>query len=155
MVKKKITDSVIEMREMVMPHHTNPQNTIFGGIVMSWVDLAAAMCAARHANKPVVTIHIDSITFKAPIKVGHHVKVTAKINYVGFSSMEIAVKVISENPITNESRETTSAYLTFIALDELGKPTQVPELILETDEDKKVWEEAKKRVILRKKSLQK
>jgi len=144
-------ETQIEMRELVLPQHTNPQNTIFGGVVMSWVDIAASMCATRFAKCPVVTVHIDSLSFKAPIKVGHHVHIFASINWVGDTSMEIGVKVIGENPISGEKRVTTTAYLTFVALDELGRPTNVPRLRLETEEDKRRFENAKKRVSLRKK----
>ena len=117
---KTPSDSAVEMREMVMPHHTNPQNTVFGGTVMSWMDIAAAMVAARHANRPVVTVHISDIDFIAPVKMGHHVHIQASLNYVGKSSMIVGVKVTSENPMTGERRKTTKAYLTFVALDDLG-----------------------------------
>ncbi len=139
-------DSLIVMREMVMPNHTNPQNTIFGGVVMSWIDIAAAMCAAKHAEKPVVTVHVDDIDFKAPIKVGCHVIISASLNYVGRTSMIVGVKVESENPYTGKRRQTTKAYLTFVALDEDGVPVEVPSLSPQTDEEKRRFENAKKRV---------
>lgn len=143
---KKVSDSIVEMIEMVMPGHTNPQNTIFGGVVMSWVDIAGAMCASKHCNKPVVTVHIDDIDFLNPIKVGSHVKILASMNYVGKTSMIVGVKVISENPYTGEAHQTTRAYLTFVALNEFGKPTEVPSLELETPQEKRRFENAKKRV---------
>jgi acyl-CoA hydrolase len=144
--KKKISDSAIEMREMVMPQHTNPQNTVFGGVVMSWIDIAAAMVSARHCCRPVVTVHIDGIDFIAPIKMGYHAHILASMNYVGKTSMIVGVKVVSENPFTGECRTTTKAYLTFVALDDLGRPVEVPELELESDEDRRRFENAKKRV---------
>lgn len=153
MSPKNPRESVVEMREMVMPNHTNPQNTIFGGVVMSWIDIAAAMCASRHSGRPVVTVHIDSINFKEPIKIGHHVYIMAKISYVGKSSMEIEVIVKSENPYTGDSRITTTAFLTFVAVDEFGKPVPVNPLKVETEEDKKRYNEAKKRAENRKKLL--
>ena len=139
-------DSAIEMRQMVMPNHTNPQGTIFGGQVMGWIDIAAAMTAARHANRPVVTAHIDSITFESPIKVGYHVHILASVNYVGRTSMEIGVKVIGENPANGDRRTATTAYLTFVALDDFSKPTPVPRLQPITDDDKRRFNNAKKRV---------
>jgi uncharacterized protein (TIGR00369 family) len=139
-------DSEVEMREMVMPNHTNPQNTVFGGVVMSWIDIAAAMVAARHSGKPVVTVHIDDIDFIAPIKVGHHVVIKASLNYVGRTSMVVGVKVISENPYSGESRTTTTAYLTFVALDEFGKPIEVPALNCETEDEQRRFKNAKERV---------
>lgn len=147
---KKPSDSSIEMREMVMPNHTNPQNTVFGGTVMGWIDIAAAMVAARHCGKPVVTAHIDDIDFIAPIKVGYHVLIQASLNYVGKTSMIIGVKVTSENPYTGEVRTTTKAYLTFVALDDLGRPVEVPPLLPQTETEKRRYQNAKKRVLLKK-----
>jgi acyl-CoA hydrolase len=146
-------ESLVEMREMVMPNHTNPQNTIFGGVVMSWIDIAAAMCASRHCARPVVTVHIDTITFKEPIKIGHHVRIVARLTYVGNTSMEIEVVVHSENPYTGDSRVTTTAFLTFVAVNEFGKPVSVPPMKIETDEEKKRFSDGKKRALLRKKNL--
>jgi acyl-CoA hydrolase len=148
---KTPSETAIEMREMVMPHHTNPQNTVFGGTVMSWIDVAAAMVAARHCGKPVVTVHIDDIDFIAPIKVGYHVLIQASLNYVGKTSMIVGVKVTSENPYTGDRRTTTRAYLTFVALDDLGKPVSVPPLKPETDDEIRRFDNAKKRVEMKKK----
>jgi acyl-CoA hydrolase len=147
---KTPSESSVEMREMVMPNHTNPQNTVFGGTVMSWIDIAAAMVAARHCGRPVVTAHIDDIDFIAPIKVGYHVLIQASLNYVGKSSMIVGVKVTSENPYTGEVRTTTKAYLTFVALDDLGRPVEVPPLKPETEDELRRYENAKKRVQMKK-----
>lgn len=143
-------ESAVEMRELVMPTHTNPQNTVFGGIVMSWIDIAAAMVAARHCGRPVVTAHIDDIDFIAPIKMGYHVLIQASLNYVGKTSMIVGVKVTSENPYTGESRTTTKAYLTFVALDDLGRPVEVPGLQPETEDENRRYENAQKRVQMKK-----
>jgi acyl-CoA hydrolase len=148
--QKSPSESSVEMREMVMPHHTNPQNTIFGGTVMGWIDIAAAMVAARHCSRPVVTAHIDDIDFIAPIKVGYHVLIQASLNYVGRTSMVVGVKVTSENPYSGESRITTKAYLTFVALDDLGRPVEVPELVVRTEDEVRRYENAKKRIQLKK-----
>lgn len=147
---KTPSESSIEMRELVMPNHTNPQNTVFGGTVMSWIDIAAAMVAARHCGRPVVTAHIDDIDFIAPIKMGYHVLIQASLNYVGRTSMIVGVKVTSENPYTGESRTTTKAYLTFVALDDIGRPVEVPPLQPETDDEVRRFENAKKRVQMKK-----
>lgn len=138
-------DSAIEMRELVMPHHANPQNTVFGGTVMSWIDIAAAMVAARHCNRPVVTAHISDIDFIAPVKIGYHVHILASMNYVGRSSMVVGVKVVAENPMSGERRTTTKAYLTFVALDDMGKPVEVPGLIVESDDEKRRFANAQER----------
>lgn len=144
------SESAVEMREMVMPNHTNPQNTVFGGTVMGWIDIAAAMVAARHCGRPVVTAHIDDIDFIAPIKVGYHVLIQASLNYVGRTSMIVGVKVTSENPYTGEVRTTTKAYLTFVALDDLGRPVEVPPLTPESEDEIRRYENAKKRVEMKK-----
>lgn len=149
-ITKTPSETSIEMRELVMPHHTNPQNTIFGGTVMSWIDIAAAMVAARHCGRPVVTAHIGDIDFIAPIKMGYHVLIQASLNYVGKSSMVVGVKVTSENPYTGESRTTTKAYLTFVALDDLGRPVPVPGLVPETEDEIRRFENAQKRVSMKK-----
>lgn len=147
---KTPSESAVEMREMVMPNHTNPQNTVFGGTVMSWIDVAAAMVAARHCGRPVVTAHISDIDFIAPIKMGYHVLIQASMNYVGKTSMIIGVKVTSENPYTGECRTTTKAYLTFVALDDLGRPSSVPALTPETEDEIRRFENAQKRVAMKK-----
>ena len=133
-----------------MPNHTNPQNTVFGGTVMSWIDIAAAMVAARHCGKPVVTAHIDDIDFIAPIKMGYHVLIQASLNYVGRTSMIVGVKVTSENPYSGEVRTTTKAYLTFVALDDLGHPVEVPQLKPESEDELRRFDNAKKRVQMKK-----
>lgn len=143
---KAVNESAVEMRQLVMPNHTNPQNSIFGGVVMSWIDMAAAMVAERHSNRPVVTVHVDDISFKAPIKIGDHVLIKASLNFVGKSSMLVGVKVIAENPFTGISRHTTTAYLAFVALDDIGRPIQVRGLIPESDEEKRRFEAGKKRI---------
>lgn len=143
---KKVSESAVVTRYLVMPNDTNPQNSIFGGVVMSWIDMVAAMVAERHSHRPVVTVHIDDISFKAPIKIGDHVLIQASLNYVGKTSMLVGVKVIAENPFTGISRHTTTAYLTFVALDDIGKPIEVCKVIPETDEEKRRYEEGEKRL---------
>lgn len=143
---KKVSESAVEMRYLVMPNHTNPQNSIFGGVVMSWIDMAAAMVTERHSNRPVVTVHVDGISFKAPIKIGDHVLIKASLNYVGKTSMLVGVKVLAENPFTGITRHTTTAYLVFVALDDIGKPLEVRGLIPETEDEKRRFEEGRVRI---------
>lgn len=138
--------SQIEMREMVLPIHTNALNTAFGGVIMSWIDIAAAMCAAKHAENKVVTAHISDISFLNPISMGSHVLIRASVNYVGTSSMIIGVRVDSDNPYTGELKKMTKAYLTFVALDDNGKPIKVPALDPESDQEKRRYKNAKTRV---------
>ena len=137
-------ESQIEMRELVMPHHSNPRNTVFGGAVMSWIDRATAMAAQRHSNRSVVTAHMDSLSFKAPVKIGEHVLIRAKVQYVGKSSPVVEAKVWGEDPIANKSWEVANAYVIFVALDENNRPCPIPPLKLETDEERKAFDRAKK-----------
>jgi acyl-CoA hydrolase len=143
---KKVSESAVEMRYLVMPNDTNPQNSIFGGVVMSWIDMAAAMVAERHSNRPVVTVHVDDISFKAPIKIGDHVLIKASLNYVGKTSMLVGVKVVAENPFTGITRHTTTAYLTFVALDDIGRPIEVCKLISESEDEKRRLIDGQKRM---------
>lgn len=145
-------ESAVEMNMLVMPNDANPNGTIFGGVVMSWVDMCAAMVAQRHSGKNAVTVHIDDISFLAPIKIGDHIKVMGQVNYTGKSSMVIGVKVMSHNPKTGEERHTTTAYLTFVALDDIGRPTSVIPVAPSTEDDKRRYNEAKERSAKNKKS---
>lgn len=137
MEARKVSESQVVMTEMVLPVHTNSLGSIFGGTVMSWIDIAAAICAQRHSRKAVVTAHIDDLQFVAPVYKGWVVNLKASVNYVGKTSMEIGVRVDAENPLTGEHFHTASAYLTFVALDADGKPTTIPSLILSTDDEKR------------------
>lgn len=147
---KSPSESEVIMRELVMPGDTNAHGTIFGGKVMSWIDIAGAMCASRHCNNPVVTVHIDDIEFSSPINLGSQVVIKASVNYVGTTSMIIGVLVQSENPFTGITRKTTKAYLTFVAIDEFGKPQEVPGLTPETPDEHRRYKNAQERVKSRK-----
>lgn len=138
---KPVSASEVIMTQLVLPIHINSLDTIFGGTIMSWIDIAAAISAQRHSNREVVTASIDQLSFYAPVKKGWVVNLKSKVNFVSKTSMEVGVQVTAENPRTNELFHTSSAYLTFVALDSQGKPTQVPELILETETDKKRFKE--------------
>lgn len=142
---KPVSHSQVTMTEMVLPQHTNALGSVFGGTVMSWVDIAAATCAMRHCAKQVVTASVDAMHFLAPVRLGWVVTIQASVNYVGGTSCEIGVKVTSENPISGERFHTASAYLTFVALDSHKRPTAVPGLILETDDEKRRHASAKLR----------
>ena len=139
------TDSLVEMTEIVLPNDTNTQGNILGGRVMHLIDIAAAMSAIRHCRCPVNTVHVDKISFENPIPLGHFVVLKAQVNSVGRTSMEVGVKVWSEDPYSGERLHTSSAYLTFVALDENRQPVRVPELTLETDDERRRHKEAKDR----------
>lgn len=134
---------MVQMTEIVLPSHTNALGTIFGGQVVSWIDIAGAIAAGRHARKVVVTASIDALHFVAPIKLGHYVHIRAAVNYAGRTSMEVGVRVDSENPISGEMHHTATAYLTFVALDEHGRPAGIPPLSPESPEEKRRFEQAK------------
>lgn len=138
-------ESAIETRYIVMPDHANHYGTAFGGVIMSWIDLIAVMVAQRHCEREAVTLSVDRLTFISPIQIGDHVILRASVNYTGTSSMEIGVQVIKENPYKQERVRATTAYLTFVALDENKKPVPVPTIIPETEDEIRRFNNAKLR----------
>ena len=150
---KPMSASHVEMTELVLPGDTNSQGNIFGGRVMQLIDVAAGVAAVRHARMPVNTVFVDQLDFKHPIKMGHIVVLFARVEYVGRSSMEICVEVFSENPLSGERIKTTTAHLTYVGLNQDGRPTPVPDVIPEGDEEKRRYQEAKERRERRQKLL--
>ncbi|MGZ3689918.1 MAG: acyl-CoA thioesterase [Pseudobdellovibrio sp.] len=142
---KTVSSSQVVMTQLVLPSHTNALDTVFGGTIMSWIDIAAAIAAQRHSNKAVVTASMDQLNFIAPVKKGWVVNLKASVNFVSRTSMEVGIKVEAENPITSELFHTASAYMTFVALDSNGKPSPVPELELSNDTERRRFDAAKKR----------
>jgi len=138
-------ESWVEMTEIVLPQHTNALGTVFGGVVMSWVDIAAATCALRHTNRSVVTASMDAMHFLAPIKLGWIVTLKAAVNYTHKTSCEVGVRVTAENPLTGERNHTASAYLTFVALDSNGRPTPFRPIECESVEERQREERARVR----------
>ena len=134
---KSSKDSIVIMTELVLPQHTNALGSIFGGVVMSWIDIAAAISSGKYAKSSTVTASIDALHFIAPIRLGHVVELRACVNATGRTSMEIGVRVDSEHPLTGERFHNVSAYLTFVAIGTDGKPRAVPPLLLETDTEKR------------------
>jgi acyl-CoA hydrolase len=133
------------MTELVLPSHTNSLRTIFGGVVMSWIDIAAAISAQRHARTAVVTASIDSLSFVAPVYEGWVVNLKASVNFVAKTSMEVGVRVEAENPRTGEHFHTSTAYLTFVAIGPDGRPVPIPPLTPETPDEVRRFKEAKQR----------
>ncbi len=133
----RVRDSASESAQLVLPHHANVHGTVLGGTVMHWIDLTAAIVANRHCRRPVVTAAIDEMAFHAPILVGELALLRGRITLVDRSSMEIRVEVESENLLSGERRHTSTAFVTFVALDPVTRrPTPVPRLILESDEER-------------------
>ncbi len=142
---KRVKDSQVTLHNLMLPHHANPMGNIHGGVIMKLVDEAGGLCAIRHAQSQAVTVAIDSMTFHSAVRVGEVLTLEASLNWVGRSSMEAGVRVTAENPITGECTHTNSAFLVYVALDENRRPVEVPPLILETDEERRRWAEAKVR----------
>jgi len=148
--KKIATQSTkISMSEMVMPNDTNNLNTLFGGKLMYWMDMAAAICANKHTNNVVVTASVDNITFKAPIHKGDIVTLNAFITRVFNTSMEIFIEVTAQNSNKKEKIESNTAFFTFVALNQKGKPIKVNEIYPENKNDKKLFDGALRRRQLR------
>jgi acyl-CoA hydrolase len=140
---KPISASRSEMAEVVLPATTNPLGKLLGGHVMHLVDIAAAMAASRHSNSYVVTASVDYIDFRNPVNIGEIVILKSQVNRVFHTSMEVGVKVFSENALTGEKKHTATAYVTFVALDAATRqPKAVAPLLLKTAEEKRRWREA-------------
>ncbi|MGB8474802.1 MAG: acyl-CoA thioesterase [Candidatus Acidiferrum sp.] len=147
---KPVSASRSEMTEIVLPAQTNPLGKLLGGQVMHLVDMVAAMAAHRHSNSYVVTASVDSIDFRNPINLGEIVNLKSQVNRVFRTSMEVGVEVYSENAMTGERKHTTSAYVTFVAIDQYtGLPKAVAPLILKTAEERRRFREAAKRRTVR------
>ncbi|MDF2684120.1 MAG: acyl-CoA thioesterase [Brevibacillus sp.] len=147
---KTTQDSRTIQASLVQPSDTNYHGTIFGGTMMAYVDEVAAIAAMRHSRRPVVTASIDSIDFLAPVKMGHSICLEAFVSSTGRTSMEVFVKVISENLQTGVRILTATSFLTFVALDEAGNPTEVPSIVPETEEEKRLLASADERKKMRK-----
>jgi acyl-CoA hydrolase len=152
---KSPSQSGVESRYLIMPHQANPHGTAFGGVIVAWIDMVAAMAAQRHCGREVVTAGIDSLAFKEPVRIGDHVVLRASVNYVSRTSMEVGVRVTREDPYTGQEAVATTAHLTFVALDENKKPTPAPPIRPETDQEKRRYEHARLRVQARKERLKK
>ena len=143
---KKVSDSKVVMHELILPNDTNILGNVLGGRVMHFIDICAAMSAYKHARSAVVTASIDHLNFLAPAKKGDILILKSSVNYVSNTSMEIGVRVESENTMTGLINHTASAHLTFVALDSNGKPKKVDKIVPETEIEKERFHSAEKRV---------
>lgn len=144
-LQKKISDSQITMTELVLPHHTNQLGNLLGGQLMHWIDICAALSAAKHNQRVCVTASVDRIDFHHPIKLGEAVTLVASINRVFKTSMEVGVKVFAQNFREGTKTHTNTAYLTFVSVDAEGKPVQAIDAIPESDDEKRRYDEALQR----------
>lgn len=135
-------DSQVEMTEIVLPQHTNALGSVFGGTIMSWVDIAAATAALRHAGVQVVTASVDAMEFLQPIHLGFIVILKASVNYVSRTSCEVGVQVTAENPLKGETFRTATAYVTMVAIGKDGKKVSMPPIKPETADEKRRFQEA-------------
>jgi acyl-CoA hydrolase len=133
------------MTELMMPHMANNLGNVFGGVILSLVDRVAAVAAIRHARGPCVTVSVDRVDFREPIHVGELLTARASVNYVGRTSIYLGVRVEAENLVTGRVRHTNSCYLTFVAIDERGRPVPVPPVAPETDEERRRYRDAERR----------
>lgn len=134
--------SAVEMNQLVLPTHANALGTVFGGQIMAWIDICAALAAMKHARRSCVTASMDALNFILPVKVGDVVNLKAMVNYVGRTSMEVGVRVEAGDPTAESLHHAASAYLTFVALGEDGRPQPVRPLLMTTKAERLRAEEA-------------
>ena len=142
---KPVSASVSEIVEIVLPNDANLLGNMLGGRVMHLIDIAGALAANRHSNSQVVTASVDYLDFRFPIKVGEWIVLKSSVNRVFHTSMEVGVKVFAENILTGERRHTSTAYVTFVALDTNQQPRSVPPLIVKTEDERRRYREAGER----------
>lgn len=142
---RPVSATYVESTHIVLPGEANALGTVFGGQVCAWLDLTCAVAAMRHCRRPVVTASMDDLHFHAAIKVGHIAVVTAQVNAVFRTSLEVGGEIWSEDPLTGERRHTSTAFLTFVSIDETGRPIELPKLLAETPEEKQREREAHER----------
>ncbi|HTP81240.1 MAG TPA: acyl-CoA thioesterase [Bacteroidota bacterium] len=146
---KAVSQSQVEMTEMVLPNDTNRLGNLLGGRLMQWIDIAAAIAASRHTNRVCVTASVDGLNFLYPVMQGEVVTLKASVNRVFRTSLEVGVKVLKENLLTGERRHTNSAYLTFVALDDAGNPSMTNGVKPVTGEEKRRYRDAARRRAVR------
>jgi acyl-CoA hydrolase len=142
---KPVSASRVTLSQLMHLEHANLLGNVHGGWIMKLVDEAGALACMRHAQRKVVTVAIDSMVFRQPIKIGDLIILNAEVTYTGHTSMEVEVQVLAENPITGEQMHTNTAYLVYVAVDDTGRPTTVPPLLPETEEEKQKAERARER----------
>jgi acyl-CoA hydrolase len=142
---RRVSESAHETSALMMPMDENSRGHVFGGAVLAMMDKAAAVVAMRHARAACVTVSVDRVDFREPILVGDLVRMKASVNFVGRSSMEIGVRIEAENMMLGTVRHTNSCYVTYVALDRDGRPTEVPSLMLETDTERRRFEAGRER----------
>ncbi|MDQ3867993.1 MAG: acyl-CoA thioesterase [Thermoproteota archaeon] len=147
---KRSIESQAEMTIIMLPSDANPKGNVFGGVILKYVDLIAGLVAKRHSGRAnIVTASIDRMTFLKPVFIGNALILSARLNYVRKSSMEVEVTVVSEDLDDSTKTHAGTAFVTMVALDKYGKPMEVPQIILESEEDKKHFSEGESRMLSR------
>ena len=142
---RTVKETQHETSQLMMPQHSNNLNNVFGGVILAMMDTAAAVSAIRHARTTCVTVSVDRVDFRQPIYLGELVIMKCSVNFVGRTSMEVGVRVEAEHLLTGVRRHTNSCYLTYVAVDEAGRPVEVPRLVAEDPEEIRRYEAAKER----------
>ena len=142
---KPMSASRISIAQLMQPEHANNLGNVHGGWIMKLVDEAGALACMRHAQRRVVTVAIDQMVFRQPIRIGDLVNLSAEVTYAGRTSMEAEVQVTAENPVTGEQTHTNTAYLVYVAMEDDGQPATVPPLLAETEDEKKRMQQARAR----------
>lgn len=142
---RPVSASQATMSELMMPHHANNMGNVFGGVILSLIDRVAAVAATRHARRQCVTVSVDRVDFLQPIYLGELVTARASVNFAGRTSMEVGIKIEAENLVTGERRHTNSCYVTYVAIDERGKPTAVAPVVPESEEERRRFQAAEQR----------
>ena len=142
MKKRTVSDSMVEMTQLVLPNDTNQLGNLLGGRLMEWMDIAAAIAAQRHSNRICVTAALDELEFHQPIRLGDVVTLRASVNRAFRTSMEVGVQVVAENQLTGDRRTANTAYLTFVAVDDHNAPVGVPPVLPRTAVERRRFKEA-------------
>ena len=142
---KKVSESKTEISQLMMPQHANLAGVVFGGTILALADSVAYVCASRHAGPNCVTVSVDKVDFKEPIRIGELVTCMASVNFIGKTSMEVGIKITAEDLKTGQKRHTNSCYFTMVALDANGRPAPAPPIVMETADEKRRHRAAQKR----------
>ena len=142
---RSVEDSAFTLSQFMQPEHSNSQGRVHGGVVLKLCDECGGIVAARHSRRPVVTVTVDSVTFHRPVELGHLLLIHGRLTYVGTTSLEVELRVESENLLTGEIAHTNSAYFVYVALDEQRRPTPVPSLALHSEEEIRRYEQGRAR----------
>jgi acyl-CoA hydrolase len=144
-LSRLVNDSAFTLSQFMLPEHSNSQGRVHGGVILKLCDECGGIVAARHARRPVVTVTVDSVTFHRPVELGSLLMVHGRLTYVGTTSLEVELRVEAENLLTGEVVHTNSAYFVYVALDSSQRPTPVPRLELQNEEERRRFEQGRAR----------